>query len=64
MSMNVRSGVVGGLLSAVIWMMIATAVGLGRAPVIVGGLLCLVGTGAITIAIATMVGRRVAAGRS
>lgn len=61
---NLRSGVVGGLISSVIWMMISTAVGLGKAPVIVGGFAFLVGTGLITIAISTIIARGKGAARS
>jgi hypothetical protein len=55
---NLRSGLLGGLISSVIWMMISTAVGLGKGPVIIGGLAFLVGTWLITTAISTIIDRR------
>jgi hypothetical protein len=54
---NVRSGLLAGLISSVIWMMISTAVGLGKGPVILGGLIFLLGTGLITAAVSTMIAR-------
>ena len=57
MAANVKSGLVGGLIAAVIWMMITTAVGMDKLPVILGGFLFLVGTWAVTSAISTIIGR-------
>jgi hypothetical protein len=54
---NVRSGLLAGLISSVIWMMISTAVGLGKGPVILGGLIFLLGTGLITAAVSTLIAR-------
>ena len=54
---NVRSGVIGGLISAVIWMIITTALDFGKVPIILGGLLFLVGTGLVTVAISTAISR-------
>lgn len=54
---NVRSGLLGGLISSVIWMMISTAVGMGKGPVIIGGLVFLVGTWLIASIISTVVAR-------
>lgn len=58
MTENLRSGLLGGLISSVIWMMISTAVGLGKGPVIIGGLVFLIGTWLITTAISTTIARR------
>ncbi len=58
MSANVRSDVVGGLISAVIWMIISTLVGLSSAAVVVGGLAFLVGTSLVTIAISTIISKQ------
>jgi hypothetical protein len=58
MTENVRSGLLGGLISSVIWMIISTAVGMGKVPVIIGGLAFLVGTWLITAAISTVLARR------
>jgi hypothetical protein len=55
---NLRSGLLAGLISSVIWMIISTAVGMGKAPVIIGGMACLIGTGLITSAISGMTARR------
>lgn len=52
-----KSSSFAGLISAVIWMMISTAVGMDKAPVIVGGLLCLIGTTLITALISSLVSR-------
>jgi hypothetical protein len=55
---NLRSGLLGGLISSVIWMIISTAVGMGKGPVIIGGLAFLIGTWLITTAISTIIARR------
>jgi riboflavin transporter FmnP len=55
---NLRSGLLGGLISSVIWMIISTAVGMGKGPVIIGGLAFLIGTWLITTAISTVIARR------
>jgi riboflavin transporter FmnP len=55
---NLRSGLLGGLISSVIWMIISTAVGMGKGPVIIGGLVFLIGTWLITTAISTIIARR------
>ncbi|HEY5845756.1 MAG TPA: hypothetical protein VIT42_03085 [Microlunatus sp.] len=57
MTQNVRSGLLGGLISSVIWMIISTAVGLGKGPVIIGGLALLIGTWLIATAISTVMAR-------
>lgn len=57
MTRNLRSGLLGGLISSVIWMMISTAVGLGKGPVIIGGLAFLIGTWLITTAVSTVIAR-------
>lgn len=62
MSGNVRSGVLAGLISAVIWMIISTLVGLSSAAVVVGGLAFLVGTTLVTIAISTVIANQHTAG--
>jgi hypothetical protein len=54
---NLRSGLLAGLISSVIWMIISTAAGMGKGPVIIGGLACLIGTWLITAAISTMIAR-------
>jgi FtsH-binding integral membrane protein len=54
---NLRSGLLAGLISSVIWMIISTAVGMDKGPVIFGGLAFLVGTGLITTAISTVMAR-------
>ena len=53
-----RSGLLAGLISSVIWMIISTAVGMDKGPVIIGGLVCLVGTWLIASAITTRTARR------
>lgn len=53
----VRAGLLAGLISGMIWMIISTAVNLGKSAVIIGGLACLIGTGLITMAIANSVSR-------
>lgn len=57
MSATVRSGLLAGLLSGFIWMMIATAVDVGKSQVMIGGIAFLIGTGLVTAAIATMINR-------
>ena len=57
MTENLRSGLLAGLISSVIWMIISTAVGMGKGPVIIGGLACLVGTALIASAITTRIAR-------
>lgn len=61
---NLRSASMAGLISSVIWMLISTAVGLGKTPVIIGGLAFLVGTTLITMVISTIISRSKGAGRS
>jgi hypothetical protein len=58
MNDNVRSGVIGGLISAVIWMIISTLADLSKSAVVVGGLAFLVGTALITIAISNVISKR------
>ena len=58
MTPNLRSGLLGGLISSVIWMIISTAVGMGKGAVIIGGLAFLIGTWLITTAISTIIARR------
>jgi riboflavin transporter FmnP len=58
MTQNLRSGLLGGLISSVIWMIITTAVGMGKGPVIIGGLVFLIGVWLITTAISTVISRR------
>lgn len=58
MTPNLRSGLLAGLISSVIWMMISTAVGMGKGSVIIGGLVFLIGTWLITTAISTIISRR------
>lgn len=58
MNDNVRSGVIGGLISSVIWMIISTLVDLSKSAVVVGGLAFLVGTALITIAVSNVIGKR------
>jgi hypothetical protein len=55
---NLRSGLLGGLISSVIWMIISTAVGMGKGPVIFGGLAFLIGTWLITTAVSTVLDRK------
>lgn len=50
-----KSALVAGLIAAVIWMIISTAVGMDKVPVIVGGLAFLVGAGLITALISFLV---------
>ncbi len=57
MTANIRSGFIAGLIASVIWMIISTAVGMGRTPVIVGGLAFLFGTWLVTALIATIISR-------
>jgi len=54
---NLRSGLLAGLISSVIWMIISTAAGMGKGPVIIGGLACLIGTWLIASAISTVMAR-------
>lgn len=61
---NLRSASMAGLISSVIWMIISTAVGLGKTPVIVGGVVFLIGTTLITMVISTIIARSKGAGRS
>ena len=58
MTENLRSGLLAGLISSVIWMIISTAVGMGKGPVIIGGLVFLIGTWLIGSAISTIIDRR------
>lgn len=57
MNASVKSGLLAGLIAAVIWMMISTAVDLGKTPVMVGGIVCLIGTWLVSAAISTMISR-------
>lgn len=57
MSGIVRSGLLAGLISAFIWMMISTAVNLGKSQVMIGGIAFLIGTGLLTAAISTVINR-------
>lgn len=61
---NLRSASMAGLISSVIWMLISTAVGLGKTPVIVGGIVFLIGTTLITMVISMIIVRSKGAGRS
>jgi hypothetical protein len=63
MNANVRSAVLAGLISAVIWMIISTLADMSKAAVVVGGLAFLVGTALITMAISTTIAKRATAAR-
>jgi hypothetical protein len=56
-TLNLRGGLLAGLISSVIWMMISTAVAMGKGPVIIGGLIFLIGTWLIATAISTFMAR-------
>ena len=57
-SEQVRSGLLAGRISAVIWMIITVLVGMSKAAIVGGGLAFLVGTGLITIAVSTVISKR------
>lgn len=57
MTGNVRSGLIAGLISSVIWMIISTLVDMGKGAVVGGGLAFLVGTWLVTTAISTVIAR-------
>ncbi|RMB61913.1 hypothetical protein [Tessaracoccus antarcticus] len=54
---QVRGGLIAGLISAVIWMMITVLVGMDKAAIVGGGLLFLVGTMLITMAVSGIISR-------
>ncbi|MEO7848897.1 MAG: hypothetical protein ABIR75_07565 [Arachnia sp.] len=58
---QVRSGLIAGLISAVIWMMITVMVGMDKAAIVGGGVLFLVGTTLVTVAISSIISRGVTA---
>lgn len=55
--MNVRSALLAGFIASTIWMFIATAVDLGKSMVLIGGIVCLVGTAVITAIVASVIAR-------
>lgn len=59
MTGQLRSALIAGLISAVIWMMITVLLGMDKGAVVGGGLAFLVGTALITLAISTVIASRV-----
>ena len=57
MGSTFKSASFAGLISAVIWLIITTAVDLGKTPVIVGGILFLIATTLITALISGIIQR-------
>lgn len=57
MSANVKGGLLAGLIAGFIWMVISTAVDLGKTQVIVGGFILLIGTWAVSTVISTVIDR-------
>ncbi len=61
MTDQLRSGLIGGLIAAVIWMIITVLVEMSKAAIVGGGLALLVGTMLISTAISTIIGNRAGA---
>ncbi|MDQ2781394.1 hypothetical protein [Lapillicoccus sp.] len=61
MTDQLRSGLIGGLIAAVIWMIITVLVEMSKAAIVGGGLALLVGTMLISTAISTIISKRAGA---
>ncbi len=58
MTEQLRSGLIAGLIAAVIWMIITVLVDLSKAAIVNGGLAFLVGTMLVSTAISTIISKR------